>query len=174
MLSYEEIKSMYITGLQVAYYIVCKRKLWLFSNDITFEHTSELVELGKILEEKFFKDTQNLDEFFYEPIKVDFITLDDGIVVHEVKRTKSLQEAHVWQVKYYIWYLRNKGIDALYGVIHYPRSMNRTKVDLQDSDNKLIEEALKSIRKILSMPKPPRVERKPYCKKCAYFYFCYG
>ena len=38
-------------GLQVAYYTVCKRKLWLFSHGISMESENENVKLGKLLHE---------------------------------------------------------------------------------------------------------------------------
>lgn len=40
-----------ITGVMVYYYFVCKRKLWLFGNDLDMEHTSELVGIGKLIDE---------------------------------------------------------------------------------------------------------------------------
>jgi CRISPR/Cas system-associated exonuclease Cas4 (RecB family) len=36
-----------ITGTKIAYYFLCKRKLWLFSHNITFEQESEDVKIGK-------------------------------------------------------------------------------------------------------------------------------
>jgi CRISPR-associated exonuclease Cas4 len=50
-----EISDLKIRGTEVAYYIICKRKLWLFCNSIDFERFSEYVELGKIISETFFK-----------------------------------------------------------------------------------------------------------------------
>jgi CRISPR-associated exonuclease Cas4 len=44
-----------IRGIEVAYYIICKRKLWLFSFGINFEKFSDYVEMGKIISESFFK-----------------------------------------------------------------------------------------------------------------------
>ncbi|MCM8807893.1 MAG: CRISPR-associated protein Cas4, partial [Candidatus Omnitrophica bacterium] len=41
-----------ITGTQVAYYIVCKRKLWLFSHQIEMEEFSDYVLIGKIISEE--------------------------------------------------------------------------------------------------------------------------
>lgn len=37
------------TGTQVNYYLVCKRKLWLFSRNFEMERSSDLVLLGKLL-----------------------------------------------------------------------------------------------------------------------------
>ncbi len=35
----------------VYYYFVCKRKLWYFKNDVNMEHNSELVGIGKLIDE---------------------------------------------------------------------------------------------------------------------------
>ncbi|MFH1897759.1 MAG: Dna2/Cas4 domain-containing protein [Candidatus Desantisbacteria bacterium] len=40
------------TGTQVNYYLICKRKLWLFSHHLEMEATSDLVTLGKVLQEE--------------------------------------------------------------------------------------------------------------------------
>lgn len=40
-----------ITGVMVYYYFVCKRKLWYFNNDINMEFNSELVGIGKLIDE---------------------------------------------------------------------------------------------------------------------------
>lgn len=42
---------MNVTGTHFNYYQVCKRKLWLFANGITMEHTSDLVYEGKLIHE---------------------------------------------------------------------------------------------------------------------------
>jgi len=42
---------MNITGTHFNYYLICHRKLWLFSNSIGMEHTSDLVYEGKLIHE---------------------------------------------------------------------------------------------------------------------------
>ena len=42
------------TGTQVNYYLICKRKLWLFSRGLEIEEISDLVLLGKLLHERGF------------------------------------------------------------------------------------------------------------------------
>ena len=48
----EDIK---ISGVMFYYYFVCKRKLWYFLNQINMEQNSELVSIGKILDETTYK-----------------------------------------------------------------------------------------------------------------------
>lgn len=40
-----------ITATHVNYFHICRRKLWLFSNGIQMEHTSDLVSEGKLIGE---------------------------------------------------------------------------------------------------------------------------
>jgi CRISPR/Cas system-associated exonuclease Cas4 (RecB family) len=76
-------KVLHITGLKVAYFIICKRKLWLFSRNITGEHTSEYVEIGKLIEKQFFKDKNKFENFGDNPIRIDFISSESGKLSRE-------------------------------------------------------------------------------------------
>ncbi|RMH79406.1 MAG: Dna2/Cas4 domain-containing protein [Acidobacteria bacterium] len=51
----EELRLLKYRGTQVAYFVVCKRKLWLFTKGLGFEHLSERVALGKFLDEVSFQ-----------------------------------------------------------------------------------------------------------------------
>lgn len=46
---------MQITGMMIYYYFVCKRKLWYFINQINMEQNSELVAIGKVVDETTYK-----------------------------------------------------------------------------------------------------------------------
>lgn len=163
----------HITGTQVAYYIVCKRKLWLFVHHMEMEKHSDLVYIGKLISEDSFK-RENLKEIeIGDTIKIDFIKVENEIVVHEVKKSRKLEEAHIWQVKFYIYELLKKGIKCKSGVIHYPKLMKKIDVEFDEEDKSKIEEALAEIQKIKNREFPPPVINKPYCKNCAYYYFCY-
>ncbi len=167
------IRELKYKGTQVAYYVVCKRKLWLFSKGIGFEHLSESVALGKLLDEESFKRERE-EGFYDEPVRMDFIKTYDGLVVHEVKHSRAIEESHLLQVKYYMYYLKSKGLEVSHGILHYPRAREIRKVYLSKEDEFIIEDALKGIGYILSLEKPPPIEEKPYCKSCAYEEFCYG
>ncbi len=162
-----------VRGTEVAYYIVCKRKLWLFAHNITFEHTSDAVAIGRLISETSFK-REHLKEVELSPgTRLDFVRFGDEIIVHEVKKSKKLDEAHKLQVKFYIYQLRKLGLNVQKAVLHYPKSMRIEEVFFTKEDEKLIAEALKNISSIKNRPTPPPVEPKPYCKSCAYFQFCF-
>jgi CRISPR-associated protein Cas4 len=161
-----------VTGTQVAYWIVCRRKLWLFSHYLEMERFSDHVELGRLLSQERFR-RERKREVALGSIKIDFLRVGDEVVVHEVKHSRALEEAHIWQVKYYLYALQHLGIPAHRGVIHYPRQMRTLEVTLSPEDREQIREALEGIRKTLVQDRPPEVERKPYCRTCAYYLFCF-
>ncbi len=162
-------QNLTITATQINYYFVCHRELWLFSHQINMEQNSELVSLGKLLHETSYKREKK--EIQIGPIKIDFIG-QDGII-HEIKKTPSVEKAHAWQVKYYIWYLKQLGVENLKGEIDYPKLKKRTEIMLTKEDEKEIELILKNIEKIVSQEKVPAVINKSFCKKCSYYELCY-
>ncbi len=158
-----------ITGTQIAYSIVCKRKLWLFSKNISMEHTSELVEIGKLIHEDSYNRKRK--EVTFDGIKVDLIEAKRG-VIHEIKKSRALDEAHIWQLKYYLYYFKNIGLE-IEGIIDYPRLRRREFIKLLPDDCLILEHKLNDVFITIKSEKPPSVINKPYCKKCSYYEFCY-
>jgi len=168
----EKLDEIKIKGVEVSYYIVCKRKLWLFSHGIELERFSDYVEIGKIISESFFKK-ERLKEIEIGSSKIDFIKVGDQIIVNEVKKSKKLEEAHIWQTKFYIYQLQKMGINSKRGIIHYPKLLRKIEFELAEEDKAKIDEALLKIAEIKIKKEPPEIKEKPYCKKCAYYEFCF-
>jgi CRISPR-associated exonuclease Cas4 len=163
--------SMHIGGVKVAYYFICHTKLWLFSHNIALEKEHENVNIGKLLHEDRYK-RDSKDVTIDQTISVDFIRKGDSIVLHEIKKTKRMEEAHRWQMLYYLYYLKSKGITAS-GEINYPLISKREQVMLLEKDESDIENVIGEIKRIVTdrMPTPKRMK---ICQKCAYFEFCFG
>lgn len=101
-----------IAGVMIYYYFVCKRKLWYFCHDIRMETENEDVMLGKILDESSYKKKDkhvNIDDI----INIDFIS--EHKELHEIKKSKAVEDAGIWQVKYYLYYLQKRGVSGLKG-----------------------------------------------------------
>jgi len=162
-------ENIIITGTQITYFTICSRKLWLFSKNISMEHTSELVEIGKIIHENSY--SRKRKEINFDGIKIDLLEAKIG-VIHEVKKSKALEESHLWQLKYYLYYFKKLGIN-IEGIIDYPKLRRREKINLTESDITEIENKLNEIKKIIFLNSMPDVINKPYCKKCSYYEFCY-
>jgi CRISPR-associated exonuclease Cas4 len=169
------IENLQITGTMVAYYFICHRKLWLFSKGLNLENVSGNVDVikGKALHEDRFKRETN-KEVDFDRVKIDFLRFGDQVYVHEVKKSKKFEEAHTWQVKYYIHSLQTKGINCSSGVIHYPSSMRKVDIEYTEDDKLLLEQALSGIQDILKQSLPPRKAGKKVCSRCAYFDFCFA
>jgi len=159
-----------ITGVMIYYYFVCKRKLWYFSNDLNMEFNSELVGVGKLIDEtSYSREKKNI--LIDETISIDF--LKDWKIVHEVKKSRKIDEAAKWQLKYYMWILKNKGVDIEKGILDYPLLRKREEIILNEQDQLKIESILEDIEKIISSKLPPNITKKGICKKCAYYELCY-
>lgn len=161
---------MKISGIMVYYYFVCKRKLWYFLNEINMEQNSELVDIGKIIDENSYS-REKKGILIDNTINIDFIK--NGAVLHEVKKTKSIEEAGIWQLKYYMYYLKQKGIENVKAQIDFPLIKERKEVIFEEEDLCVIENVIKEIEEINQMEGVPSKINCKICKKCAYFDLCY-
>ena len=161
---------MRITGMMFYYYFVCQRKLWCFYNNISLEKESENVLLGKIIDETSYGRISKhimLDE----TINIDF--LSNWKVLHEIKKSRSIELASEWQVKYYMYLLRQKNINIEKGILDYPLLKKRKEVFLLEEDTVKISEIIQDIERIVMTEKMPNTIDSKICKKCAYFEYCY-
>ena len=171
-----------LTGTQLNYFLVCHRKLWLFSHGIEMERENEAVQLGKQIgaraygrekKEVDLQGTAVLDWVEHRPG-------DDGVLtVHEVKKSRAMNQAHRLQMLSYLDHLREKGVAAR-GVIDYPEIKARETVELDDAGRTLLQRARQDAARIVqSEQAPPRLDaidpgKIKLCLKCAYCDFCYA
>lgn len=166
-----DFENFKVQGVKFNYYFVCKRKLWLFSNGIVMESESERVILGKLIHENSYKRSEmKKEKLIDQMIKLDII---DDTSVKEVKITSKMQDIDRLQLLYYLYYLKQLGIERV-GTLNYAKEKKVVKVILTKDDEITIEKALIGIASILKFDKPPKVEKLRYCKKCAYYTFCYA
>ena len=159
-----------ITGVMIYYYFICERKLWYFINEINMEQNNELVSIGKILDETSYnREKKNI--MIDNTINIDFIK--NGAVLHEVKKTKAMEEAGIWQVKYYMYYLEKRGIPNVQAKIDFPLLREKREIILEEDDRKVLDNVIQSIEEIAKMDKPPKTIDSKICKKCAYYDLCY-
>lgn len=162
-----------LTGTHIAYYNICHRKLWLFSNGINMEHNSELVEQGKVIAETTYLDrSRKYTELALDGIKIDFYDAENA-VVHEVKKSDKVEKAHISQVKYYLYVLYKHGILEPSAILEYPKLKQREWVDWSDGIVDEVEGWIAESKKIMEMKDCPRAINKPLCKNCSYYELCY-
>ncbi|GBE28175.1 hypothetical protein BMS3Bbin03_02113 [bacterium BMS3Bbin03] len=160
-----------VTGTQINYYFVCKRKLWLFSRQITLEHESDTVLLGKLLgQESYSRHKKEIA--VDENIVIDFANPKKGII-HEVKKSRAVEKAHIFQLLYYLYYLKYKGLSNLVGELNYPLLRKKETVILTKENEMELKFVLADIEQInQSAEIPPRISKR-FCRKCAYYEFCW-
>lgn len=164
---------MNITGTHVAYYHLCLRKLWLYANGITMEHTSGVVAEGKLIAETTYLDrSRKYTELAIGNIKIDFYDAENQ-TVHEVKKSDKVDQVHIAQVKYYLYVLRNNGIANPNAILEYPKLKHRDFIEWHDTFKLEIIEWLIEIERIVKDSKCPKLEKKNICKKCSYYELCY-
>jgi len=166
--------EMLVGGVKVQYYFHCKTQLWLFSKFLNREQESELVVIGKIIERNTFDRIRSRNISIDQKISIDLVRYKGGLVIYDVKKSSKFKEAHRYQVLYYLWYLKKvKGIKNVRGVIVYPTERRRVYLDLTPDEEKRIEDILRDINSIISRSKPPPPIYRKFCRKCAYFEFCW-
>lgn len=179
-----------ITGTEVAYYFVCARKLWFFAHNIQCEQESDAVRMGRHIHETSYKRKKK-EVSVDGVIVVDWIDHDEK-VIHEVKKSSSMEQAHQWQLKYYMWYLEQKGMEmadpssakkfegepekrGYIGELNYPKLRQTKTVILSKKDRETIEQKIiPNIRKIRNREKPPKTVEWDVCKFCSYNELCYS
>ena len=161
---------MNITGIMIYYYFICHRRLWYFANKINMEQNSELVQIGRIIDETTYS-REKKQILIDNTINIDFIK--NGAVLHEVKKTKSIEGAGIWQIKYYMYYLENKGVKNIQAKIDFPLLRESKEIILENEDRKILNNVIKNIQEIVEMEKPPQKIDSKICTKCSYYDLCY-
>lgn len=158
-----------ITGVMIYYYFVCRRKVWYFCHDINMETENEDVMLGKLLDENSYQRDEkhiNIDNV----INIDFI--ESHHELHEIKKSRAIEEAGIWQVKYYLYYLWKRGVKDLTAKIDYPTIKKNLTLELTEKDIEELEKIILDIIEIKKAEVPPEFAEKKICKKCAYYDLC--
>ncbi|KAF1083731.1 hypothetical protein SPSYN_03080 [Sporotomaculum syntrophicum] len=158
-----------VRGVEMHYYAVCKRKLWLFHKGIRFENDGhDRVIEGKILHEQAYSKLQK-DIGTEEFVKID---RQDGDVLREIKLTSKMQKADRLQMLYYLYILKQKGICKT-GLLSYTKEKKTIEVHLDTQGEQDVRMALANIHGILQ-GNIPAFQKRTYCGKCAYKDFCFS
>ncbi len=164
---------MHINATYINIYNVCKHELWLHANEIRFEHTSDIVYDGKLIhEDSYPQRSSKYEEIEIDGIKVDYYDTKNK-VIHEIKRSNKIEQAHEWQLKYYMYVFEQHGVTDVKGVLEYPTLRKTQSVVLSDVDRDRIKEIIADIDKIISSEECPPLQKKGICKSCSYYEFCF-
>lgn len=97
---------MKVNGTLMNYYFHCKRQCYLHGNRMNLEDNSENVRIGKAIHEEKAVGSSN-SEIAIENIKLDKLTAE---YLTEIKKSDADEEAAKWQLYYYLYVLKTKGI----------------------------------------------------------------
>jgi len=164
-----------VSGTEINYFYTCKTQLWFFAHYINMEDESDTVAAGKITHEYTYTErAKQGKEFEIGRVKIDFFDKKKKII-HEVKHAKKPSPAHEYQVKYYLFVLKENGFGDVKGILEYPRAKIVQNVDLNENDRDELISAVQQIEQIKANRFPPKVGRKrTICKSCSYEDLCFA
>ena len=84
--------------------------------------------------------------------------------LHEVKKSKAIEEAGIWQLKYYLYYLKKRGVEGLTGKIDYTLAKRNIEIELTDEDCRELDKIIDDINKIKEYKLPPELNETKICK----------
>ena len=125
-----------------------------------------------IHEDSYAERSDRYEEVELEGIKVDYFDAKRRII-HEIKKTNKQEQAHEWQLKYYLYVFERNGITGVSGILEYPTMRKTCRVDLSDVDREMIQEMEEKIREVILKEECPDSTRRPLCKNCSYYDFCF-
>ena len=140
------------------------------SREITPDEDTPELDFGRAVHEIFYRRT--VKEISLEGIKIDLFKKAERIVC-EVKTSSKFVEATRFQLLYYLFRLREYGIDAT-GWILIPMEKKKVIVKLDEETEQVLLKVFNQIKEIVEMDTPPPLVRIPYCRRCAYKEFCWS
>jgi CRISPR-associated exonuclease Cas4 len=175
-----------IGGMLIGYYALCPRKAWQSLQGLWMEQESDAVAIGRLIgETSYRRERKEMDLVATAPdgtelvARIDWADLREG-VLHETKKSRAVEDAHRWQLRFYLWLLKLSGVThedgAPYrGVLDYPALKRTETVELTPADERRLEEMVTELRRLaVETSPPPRLSRRSFCRKCAFEELCYG
>jgi CRISPR-associated exonuclease Cas4 len=158
-----------IGGVHIKYLHHCRRQLWLFGRGFRPEQRSELVQSGEALHETSFRRHSPVD---LGAAQLDFV--DGEHWVHEVKSAARPSPADEAQVMHYCFRLREAGVDAAGGVLHYPKSRQTRRIGYGEPERaKAVEDIAEALAVLNSAQSPPKLPKRA-CYGCSYLDYCWS
>ncbi len=154
-----------ITGTLIWYSRVCPREVWYMARHVTPYEGHSKLEKGRAIH-KIYGDEVPIS---LEGMKIDVFNREDWKVV-EIKSSSKHLDSAISQVNYYLYRLREVGIDCV-GEVFVPEKGERYRVNL---DEARVKEDLDRVRAIAQQDSPPPRVRLKFCRRCAYKDLCWG
>ncbi len=161
-----------ITGTLVWYYFVCKRQVWMMSREMNPYNDDELLELGRLIHEHFYKREKK--EISFSTMRLDLVKKNGkNTIVGEIKKSSRYLLPGQMQLAFYLYQLKQRGIEAS-GELLVPKERKKEKILLTEELEKKLKNAMDEIQKIIRLDAPPPVVKTRFCSKCAYKDLCFA
>jgi CRISPR-associated exonuclease Cas4 len=142
------------------------------TRNIVADQDNPYIELGRFVNETTYQ--RDRKQIHLENVIIDLTRVDDEkIVVGEIKKSSRAIEAARMQLCFYLYVLRDYGIEAE-GELLFPKEKRKERVVLTDETIKELEEAIEDIKRIALQDIPPKAIKIPYCTNCGYREFCWS
>ncbi len=162
-----------ITGTLVWYAMICEREVWLMAHEIEPDRGDARLEWGRFLSEITYPRSRKR-EINLPGIKLDLVERHGTrLVVGEIKASSRFIEATRMQMLFYLWRLREMGVEAE-GELRFPEERRRERVVLDEEAEAQLRAIMVRIEAIMQQPLPPPTKHIRYCRVCAYREFCWS
>jgi len=159
-----------ITGTMLWFSVICTREVRLISRNITPDSDDTSLEIGRAIHKITYRSAEK--EIDIDGAKIDLLK-DGGGVICEVKTSSRYLNATRMQLLYYLYRLKKMGVN-LKGSILVPKEKKNYIVELDELSEKGLLEQIKKIKEIVQADIPPKAAFIPFCRRCAYRYFCWS
>ena len=163
---------MRVNGTLINYYFHCKRQCYLHGNRLNLEDNSEIVKIGKALHEEKAAKSSN-SEIMIDNICLDRLTSE---YLTEIKKSDADEEACKWQLLYYLFVLKQKGIERKGKLEFIEKNKSGNRIMIMELTEELEEQLLHyidEIEKLLLEEEIPEAIKKKCCNQCEYYEYCY-
>lgn len=158
-----------ITGTSINYFLHCNRQCFLFLNNIKLEDSSDLVKIGKYYHEEYAKKNEEDSELEFDGFKIDKI---QGDYVIEYKKKNSDEKACEFQLLFYLYQLKQKGIIKK-GLLKFKESKADKEVILTEDKEMELMSIIGEIKLLAEDGIAPEPKKTKRCYKCAYYNYCF-
>jgi CRISPR-associated exonuclease Cas4 len=161
-----------VLGSYVQAFSICPRQVWLMSRQICPDESHELLQIGRLIQSQTY--AREHKEVRFAHLTLDLIRrAGKNFVVAEVKKSSRALEAARMQLAFYLFELRQMGIDAE-GELLFPEEKRREFVVLTPELEEKVVAVKQAVSQVVSQPLPPSPLRNRYCRRCAYGEFCWA
>ncbi|MGQ9712945.1 MAG: CRISPR-associated protein Cas4 [Desulfotomaculales bacterium] len=161
-----------VVGSFIQAYLICPRQVWLMSRQICPDEDNVYLELGRLIGAQAYGRERK--EVRLEHLSIDLVRRGGrDFIVGEVKKSSRAREAARMQLAFYLYELREMGIEAE-GELLFPEERRRERLILDENLAREVENLKARVLALIYRDQAPPPEKSRFCGKCAYAEFCWA